>query len=178
MFQKLTSLLLALCLAAGLAACGGGNSSTSSSSAGSGSSQSPSSSSSLLEADFKTLLDDIYKGYEDVMGVQDIEGDAAADILGLEEGTYDQLAARQSLARFNIGDVVIVRPTEGNTEAVKEKLEAYRKSKEELFQNYNVGGDYEKAQNAEIYEQGGYVVLVMFGDNEPAKKLIDGLLGK
>ena len=173
--KKIFCIVLAFALMGSLAGCGGQNASSSSSSPPSTSSSVSSESSSvpaLDEAGFPTLLDNVYTNYE-VMGVVDFEENAIKDVLGLEKDMYDFFAGRQSLARFNIGDVIIVRPTSGNTEAVKEKLEAYRKSKEDQFKEYNVGGDYEKAQNAVIYERGGYVVFIMTENNDPAKKLID-----
>ncbi len=177
MFRKFTVLFLAFCLAAGAVGCGDASSGSSSSPSSSSLSESSSSSpAQVSDEDLTSLMDEIYTHYEDVMGVVDVESDAVHDILGLTEDMYEQLAARQSLARFNIGDVVIVRPAQGQTDAVKDALEAYRKSKEDLFQNYNVGGDYEKAQNAEIYERGGYVILVMFADNQPAKDAISAVI--
>ena len=170
MLKKAAAFLVILCLTAALAACG----SSSAQSPGPGA---PSSHAQVTDDQLQDLLDKIYETCPDIMGVTEVDAGAAADILGLEPSAYDQLAARQSLARFNIGDVVIVHPTDGSTEAIMEGLEAYRQSREDLFQNYNVAGDYEKAQNAEIYQQGGYVVLVMLADNAPAIELIDGLLG-
>ena len=175
----LTALAAAMALALLAVSCSGngGSSGSSSQTSSQSSSQSSSQTSSQApaeELDGDALLEEIFQDL-DLMGVMEVDDTVMADLLNIPGEYYDSVWGRYSLARFNIGEAFIVKPSdkEGAAQFVQEKLEEYRQSRMDTFENYNVGGDYEKARDALLYQRGDYVILLILEDNAPAQELIE-----
>ena len=166
--RKIWAAALSLSLLA--VSCGGGGGSSASSSQ----SQSVSSQAEETPLDGGALLDEIYQDLE-LMGILELDETVMADLLNIPEEYYDQFWGRYSMARFNIGEVFIIQPSdlEGAGQFIQERLEEYRQSRMDTFENYNVAGDYEKARDALLYQRGGYVILLMLEDNSAAQALIE-----
>lgn len=72
-----------------------------------------------------------------------------------------------------LADVAILLPKEQERENVSLALSKYKEKRMTEFENYDILDAYAIAQNAVIYEQGGYVIMLMLSENDAARKIID-----
>ena len=72
-----------------------------------------------------------------------------------------------------LSDVVILHAQSGRRETLLEALNDYKVQRMREFENYDILDAYAIAQNAVIYDQGDYLILLMLGDNEAAQNTID-----
>ena len=87
-------------------------------------------------------------------------------ILGIEEGMYTDFAASVSAMMIRSYGIAIVKPAEGQTDAVKDALESFVLSQQQSMQNY-LADQYEIAMNAKVeVVPSGEVVMVCCKDSD------------
>ena len=74
--------------------------------------------------------------------------------------------------RFGVAEVGIFQPAEGRSDAIIEGLQRHQDDRIKQFENYDVHDSLSISQNAEIFEQGGYIVYLMLDDVKAAKDII------
>ena len=86
------------------------------------------------------------------------------EVLGLTEDQLDDYAVSLSLINVRAYAVAILKPAEGQADAVREGVEQYVKGQQQSFQNY-LQDQYDIAKDAKIKElPSGEIVLVMCED--------------
>ena len=80
--------------------------------------------------------------------------------------SYD---VRSALGNYGVADVAIIRIKEGKASEVIESLENRKDDRIGEFRSYDVYDSYEIAMEAEIYEAGELVVMLMLSEEDKAK---------
>ncbi|MBR5310293.1 MAG: DUF4358 domain-containing protein [Oscillospiraceae bacterium] len=86
--------------------------------------------------------------------------------------TYE---VRSADGKYGVADVIIIRPKEGFANEVMDALEMRKDDRINEFLNYDVYDSYAIALEAEIYQAGELIVMLMLSDENKAvaKELID-----
>lgn len=121
--------------------------------------------------DLTSVLDRIYNSVtvEDLMDADDT---ALTDLFHLAPELVQEYAARYSSGRYGVADVIIIKPVEGQTEAVIEALETRRNDRIAEFENYDIHDSLRISKEAEIFTRGDYVIMLMLADMEIAYNTI------
>lgn len=85
---------------------------------------------------------------------------------------------RSAEGKFGVCDLAIVHVEEGKAEEVIESLERRKDDRINEFSNFDVYDSYETALNAEIYEAGELVIMLMMNEDDvpTVKELIENYL--
>jgi len=104
-----------------------------------------------------------YAEREDLLSKFKISPDDVADFtISYAEGQY------------GISNVFLIKPVSSDkTEAIKQALRAVQEQYIQKTEKFDVYNSYKIAQNAVVYVQGQYVVMLMLEDNDAAKNIID-----
>ena len=86
--------------------------------------------------------------------------------------TYD---IRSAEGKYGVADVAVIRVEEGKANEVMDSLEMRKDDRINEFLNYDVYDSYDIAMEAEIYQAGELVIMLMLSDEDKvtAKELID-----
>ncbi len=76
-------------------------------------------------------------------------------------------------SKDGLADVIILLPMEEKREELQLSLSKYKEKRIAEFENYDILDAYSIAQNAVIYDQGEYLIMLMLNDNDAARKIID-----
>ena len=74
---------------------------------------------------------------------------------------------------FGASDVYIIKPKEGMADTVRDGLKKIQEERIRAFADYDIYNSTEISENAIIFSRGGYVVMLMTGDNEAARQIIE-----
>lgn len=124
------------------------------------------------EADPETALERIYENV-DIQGIETGDDTILSDKFYIDMGKIEDYYVRYSSGRFGVADVFILKPVPDEAMAVRELLEQVKISRTQEFQNYDIYNSYQIAQDAQIFEQGEYLVMLMLEDNDTAREIID-----
>lgn len=123
-------------------------------------------------ADPEAAVNAIYETLEDrkleVLSVRDL-----CDYLDIEASSLLSSYAVYSDFKSGLCDVIVIEPREGERDKLREALYGYKERRIEEFRNYDVLNSYSIAQDAIVYDQGDYLVLLMLPDNEAAQQIVD-----
>lgn len=75
--------------------------------------------------------------------------------------------------RFGVSDVFILKPAKDQMSQVKELLQQVKAIRVKEFSNYDIYNSKTIAEEALVYEQGEYVILLMLEDTDTAKEIIN-----
>lgn len=138
----------------------------------------PASAGPLVEtADPETAIEKIYEAV-DVRGVSDAGNDDLEDKFFIDTSLLDSYWVRFSSGDFGLADVFILKPSEGGEPKVRDMLEQVKLNRAKEFENYDVYDARRIAQDAVIYEQGGYLIMLMLEDTDAARAVIDQYIPK
>lgn len=162
--------LLGVLLCVALAACGG----------------KPASSGAAEPKDYASILtaarSEEDNEYQAILAKNALTEDEAAmaqmtlDVLGLTADQLDDYAISLSLINVRAYAVAILKPAEGQADAVKEGAEQFVKAQQQSFQNY-LQDQYEVAKAAKVEQlPSGEVVLVMCEDSADVYGKIEAAL--
>lgn len=102
-----------------------------------------------------------------------LNAETAEEIVGISSSEVVELHAYVSDVKYGLCDIIIAKPLTSNRDDVREYLYKYKEQRIREFENYDILNAYSIAQNAVVYDQGDYVILLMLEDNEAAKVIID-----
>ena len=130
--------------------------------------------------DISLVVDGIY-ARSDISKLTSSSVSVIRDKTVLEEQFYLNLdniisyEVRSAEGKYGVADVAIIRPKEGFANEVMDSLEMRKDDRINEFLNYDVYDSYEIALEAEIYQVGELVVMLMLSDDNKAvaKELID-----
>ena len=85
---------------------------------------------------------------------------------------------RSAEGKYGVADVAIIRAAEGKGDEIMESLERRKDDRINEFSNYDVYESYSIAMDADIYQTGELVVMLMINDEakSEARTLIDSYL--
>ncbi len=130
--------------------------------------------------DISFLADEIYKCL-DISELTMESVSPVTDETTLAEQYYLDLSKivafdiRSAEGKYGVADVAVIRVEEGAADEIMESLEMRKDDRINEFLNYNVYDSYEIALEAEIYEVGELVIMLMLPEEgkSEAKEIID-----
>lgn len=128
-------------------------------------------------AEPETAIEKIYENVT-VRGLADASDDDLTDKFFLDVSMLDSYWVRFSSGDFGLADVFILKPSEGMEPKVRDALEQVKLNRAKEFENYDVYDAHQIAQDAVIYEQGGYLIMLMLADTDAARDVIDQYIPK
>ena len=118
----------------------------------------------------------IEKIYEKV-DIEDIlEADARdlSRIFSIDTGLLESSFVRYASGKFGIADTFILKPKDpADIPKLREQLEQVKLSTAKECEHFDIYNSYEIAQNGQIFEQGGYLILLMVDESIGARSVID-----
>lgn len=96
--------------------------------------------------------------------------------LGIKPSSVSGYYGKISDPNEGLADVAILLPKDQERESVSLALSKYKEKRMKEFENYDILDAYAIAQNAVIYEQGGYIIMLMLSENDAVRKIIDGYI--
>ena len=126
----------------------------------------------LAEADIRGAVNAIYASLENYK-VRMLNPFEVNEYYGIGAEDIAEFTAFRSDPREGICDIMIIQPVSGSADRVRACLYAYQSDRITEFVNYNILSSYEIAQNAVVYDQGEYIIMLMFKDNEAVRAIID-----
>lgn len=128
-------------------------------------------------ADPQKAITEIYKDNK-TLGLQQANDDDLRDKFFIDTDLLEDFYCTFSDGRFGVADVFILKPDADKEPQVRESLEKVKLSRAREFENYDIRNAYSIAQEATIFEQNGYVIMLMLDDVEAARKIIDEYIPK
>lgn len=166
MAKKILAFLLAAAMmTATLASCGKNNDDTKDTGNGTDTSVDTSADTSASLKDVS--IDELHTAIKDAYGEDGyipnmpIDAEMLASIYGIEAGWVEEYVAEMPMIMTHVDTLIIVKPTEGNTENVLGALKAYYDYLNNDSMQYPM--NLEKVRAAQVFEKGGYVFFIMLG---------------
>lgn len=125
-------------------------------------------------------IEQIYQELGKRIGLVEPTAEQLETVVGLDPEDVKKAYVRYVEGDFGADDVYIILPKEGKNEDgesyrehVLAQLKERKDSRTREFANYDVYNSTEIAENAVIFERGGYVVMLMLEDNESARRIVE-----
>lgn len=118
----------------------------------------------------------IYESLETVPALTEVDKNTVEDVFGVEIADVDEVVAYYSDPKSGLCDVALILPKADKVDQVREALMQYAALRAESFKNYDILGAYSIAQNAAVFSQGDYVVMLMLPDNDQARDILDAYM--
>lgn len=121
-------------------------------------------------ADPEGALDEIYTGID----IKEIEtaDDTLMQSLGFDLWDIDEYYVRYSSGRYGLADVFILRPHSSDYDSVRESLETVKLDRIRKTEEYDILGSHRIAEEAQIYQYGSYLIMLMLEDNTSAAEIL------
>ena len=114
----------------------------------------------------------------DIMGIEPVDERVLEEKFFLEVDRLEEYYVRCSSGRFGLADVFILMPDADYLAKAREQLEQIKLMRAREFADYDIYDAHQIALDAVIYEQGGYLIMLMLPDNDAARKVIDQYIPK
>ena len=134
--------------------------------------QEPTTTEALLVADPAGAIQAIYDTLEEYSATL-LNGEEMAEVLDFSSILVSDAYISVSDSHFGLADILILKPLASSRDRVREELYRYKDRRVQESENYDILGSYAIAQDAVVYDQGNYVILLMLADNEAGKMIID-----
>ena len=138
---------------------------------------------SYADIDLSAVADEIYNSFplnsllaQSVSQVTDSQ--TLSELYYMPMDALVDYAVYSADGRFGAADVAIFRVRDGRADEVSESLELRKSDRIAEFLNFNVNDSYNVALNADIYEEGELVIMLMLPDDAKttARGIIDSYL--
>lgn len=168
--KKLRWMIAALVLAAALTGCGGGEEAAEAY-AESDVSIRP----AVTEPDPETAVQKVYEEIVPDARTRPLTRNVFLENFPELEEVAEQYYGRISDPNGGLADLIIIKRAEGtgNRDKVRDALWQYQEKRINQFENYDILNAFSISRDAEVFDQGDYVVLLMMPDNEAAREIID-----
>lgn len=127
----------------------------------------------VTEADPKTAMEKIYESVH----VEDIAEADARELsrrFSIDTSLIDDFAVRYASGKYGIANVFILKPkADEDMSKLRDQLEQIKLSIVRECEHYDIYNSHQIAQDAPIFEQGGYLIMLMLADNDAARNVID-----
>lgn len=97
--------------------------------------------------------------------LMEVSDDLLTSQYGIEKGMVEEYLIKMPMMITSSNTYMIIKPTKGNKEAVKEKINTYMTNLEEQWKTY-LPDQYELVQNRLEKEYGDYLIYIISKDNE------------
>lgn len=121
-------------------------------------------------ADPEGALEEIYADI-DIKEINPVDDDLM-ESLGFDLWDIEDYYARYSSGRYGLADVFIIKPYPSEYESVRESLETIKLDRIRKTEDYDILGSYRIAQDAQIYQYGSYLIMLMLEDNDAAADIL------
>ena len=128
-------------------------------------------------ADPERALEEIYQDVT-VEDLYDADDETLMEKFFIDPAMLESYQVRYASGRYGVADVFILQPFEEDLPQVREQLEQVKLNRAREFENYDIYNAHQIAQEAPIFEQGGYLVILMLEDAEAARRVIDQYIPK
>lgn len=132
------------------------------------------------QANPQKALEQIYSDLGKRIGLVEPTEEQLESVVGLNLDDVEKAYVRYVETDFGADDVYIILPKDGEDENGNSHhenvLAALRERKDDRireFVNYDVYNSSAIAENAVIFERGGYVVMLMLEDNDSARRIVE-----
>lgn len=126
----------------------------------------------VVVAEPQKAVDNIYKSLKDYKAVP-VVAEKIKEQLGVDRRLVIECYGNISDPNEGLADVAIILPEDSRRGDVQLALSKYKENRMAEFENYDILDAYSIAQNAVIYDQGEYVIMLMLADNDSARAIID-----
>lgn len=127
----------------------------------------------VTQADPQAALEKIYEKVT-VEDVQDADARDLGRLFSIDTKLVDDYAVRYASGKYGIANVFILKPkTEEDAAKLRDQLEQVKLSVTRECEHYDIYNSYQIAQDAQVFEQGGYLIMLMLSDAEAARNVID-----
>ena len=130
--------------------------------------------------ELSVVADEIYKDLDvselTAKSVEKISDETfISEQLYIDLNNVNSYEIRCTEGKYGVCDVAIIRVKKGKTAEVINSLENRKDDRINEFRSYDVYDSYNKAMNADIYDQGELVIMLMLSeeDKAKAKEIID-----
>lgn len=124
------------------------------------------------QADPKTAID-IISDHINVKGVEFADDTVMEEKFFFDLDDIDEYYVLYSSGRYGVADIYIIKPKTDKMPSVRETLEQVKINRVNEFEEYNVYDSLRIANDAEIFEQQNYLIMLMVPDEEFARKTIN-----
>ena len=121
-------------------------------------------------ADPAGALDEIYQNID----IKEIEAadESLMESLGFDLWNIEEYHVRYSSGRYGLADVFILKPFQNDYDSVRESLETVKLDRIRKTEDYDILGSHRIAEEAQIYQYGSYLIMLMLEDNAAAAEII------
>lgn len=128
----------------------------------------------VTEADPETAVQKVYEALPDARTrplTLSLFEELFPDLGSVAEEYYGRI----SDVNGGLADLIVIKRADGagNRDKARDALWQYQEKRVSEFENYDILDAYSIARDAEVFDQGDYVVLLMMPDNEAAREIID-----
>jgi hypothetical protein len=129
----------------------------------------------VTEADPVTAVNEIYEALPDAQTRELTNYELTQNFPDLDPESLISYTGRLSSPDGGLADVVFFEPAEGERDAAREALHLYQEQRIREFENYDILGAFQIAQDAIVIDQGDFVILLMLAEEqvEAAREIID-----
>lgn len=120
----------------------------------------------------KAAIEEIYKDCT-IKDVGYATNEEVTDVLGLNLDDMFSYCIMYSKGNYGVMDTYIIQPKPDKLADVRAQLEARQDAMIRTYEHYDIYESYEITQNALIYEQGDYLIMLMHKDNDAVRSIID-----
>lgn len=131
----------------------------------------------VTRADPQKAIEAIYSAFPEIIH-QEMTPEEYSKSFGDVADLVEEYHIHTSSPNNGLGEVIFIRPAqsqepEQTRDQVREAIHQYKEKRIKEFENYDILDSYTIARDSVIYDQGDYLILVMFADNEAVQDIID-----
>lgn len=133
------------------------------------------------EADPQRAVEEIYQSVE-IRDVQAADDQTLLEKFFIDPAQLESYVVWYTSGLYGIADVFILQPPSDSDAQdlaiLREQLEQVRLNISREVENYDIYNAYQIVQEAPVFEQGGYLIMLMVEDTDAARQIIDQYIPK
>ncbi len=127
----------------------------------------------ITEADPQAALEDIYANFDRETGLLNANYKDMTDVMGFDMAQIEEYHVRYMQTDFGASDVYIIKPKDGQDDAVRQDMKDWQEARIRSFNGYDIYNSTQISENAIIFQRGDYLVMLMLEDNDSARAIIE-----
>lgn len=125
-----------------------------------------------VTAEPELAIEEIYSDVEEY-SANELSVDNLQTLTGIDTSNIIECYGMYSDPMSGLADVIIVKPYPGVRDEVRTSLSAFKQTRIQEFENFDIMDACSIAKNAVVYDQGDYLVLLMLPENDTAQETVD-----
>lgn len=117
-------------------------------------------------------LTEIYENSE-TKGISPATDKDMEEVFGFDLSIVEEYFVMFSEGGYGVEDTYIIKPVPGKAAEVKTTLENLQDEMIRQYESYDIHNSYALSQDAVVFEQGDYVVMLMHEDTDAVRTIID-----